>query len=135
MDPGIHAEMTHWVMRQKELERERKALTEDESKWARRVELATKKGMTELAGEAGVKLSEVRARIGEIGPEIDVIEMEKSALRMEARRPVDDDSVIRAELMVEQGRMAGLDPERGKAERELEELAAGVALDFMSEEE
>jgi hypothetical protein len=132
MDPGIHAEMTHWVMRQKELERERDALTAEVEKWSRRVTLATDKGMHDLAGEAQAKLDEIRAKLAEIGPELDKVEMEKSALRMEARRPgaAADEALIRAETMVEQGRMAGLDPEAGKAERELAELEAEVALDF-----
>ena len=36
----------------------------------------------------------------------------------------------RSALQVEQGRMAGLDPDAGKAERELAELEAEVMLDF-----
>ncbi len=123
MDPLIHAEMSLLVQREKKLEEEKAVLVEEMSVWKRRVELAKTKGMTELAQEAGARLVQTSERGRAVSLELEVIEMEKSILRKESRRP-DGKEVARAEALLESFRQSGLvDPEEASLERQLRELA------------
>ena len=113
VDPVIHAEMTMLVRREKELEA---TVAELESKelplWARRVQLAEEKGKPSLADEARGRLRELQRQLAESKAELDSIEMHKSMLRKQSRRPSGNE-VERAENLLEQVRLAGLvDPDR-----------------------
>ncbi len=126
MDPVLHAEMALLVQREKKLEEERKALLEEITLWRRRVELAKDKGMTDLAGEASERVKQLAERGRAVDLELDVIEMDKSMLRKQSRRP-DGREVERAEALLESFRQGGLvDPDEASLEREFRELAAGV---------
>ncbi len=123
MDPLIHAEMALLVQREKKLEQEKAALLEEMSVWGRRVELAKTRGMAELAQEASERVKQISERGRAVSLELEVIEMEKSILRKENRRP-DGKEVARAEALLESFRQSGLvDPEEASLERELRELA------------
>ncbi len=135
MDPVIKAEMTHLVMRAKELKEELKEIEKDLPTWIKRVELARDKGRPELARQAGEKVLQMRKRRDEIGQKLDFIDQEKSVLRKQARRPSGIE-VERAEHMVEQVRQGGLiDPDKAKVERELRELNDPVTFDFDAEDD
>lgn len=126
MDPVLHAEMALLVQREKKLEEERKTLLEEITLWRRRVELAKDKGMTDLAGEASERVKQLAERGRAVDLELDVIEMDKSMLRKQSRRP-DGREVERAEALLESFRQGGLvDPDEASLEREFRELAAGV---------
>lgn len=126
MDPVLHAEMALLVQREKKLEEEQKALLEEITLWRRRVELAKDKGMTDLAGEASERVKQLAERGRAVDLELDVIEMDKSMLRKQSRRP-DGREVERAEALLESFRQGGLvDPDEASLEREFRELAAGV---------
>lgn len=126
MDPVLHAEMALLVQREKKLEEERKALLEEITLWRRRVELAKEKGMTDLAREASERVNQLAERGRAVDLELDVIEMDKSMLRKQSRRP-DGREVERAEALLESFRQGGLvDPDEASLEREFRELAAGV---------
>lgn len=123
MDPLIHAEMSLLVQREKKLEQEKAALLEEVTLWRRRVELAKSKGLTDLAQEASERVVQISERGRAVNLELDVIEMEKSILRKENRRP-DGQEVARAEALLESFRQSGLvDPEEASLERQLRELA------------
>lgn len=139
VDPGIHAEMTILIRREKELEEQVKELNDAEIPlWIKRVRLAEEKGMSELADEARGRVRELKARLDKAKAEIDSIDMQKSMLRHESRRPKGHE-VDRAEALLEQVRMAGLvDPDRGewdKLEKQhaLKE-ASDAILDFGDED-
>lgn len=126
MDPVLHAEMALLVQREKKLEEERKTLLEEITLWRRRVELAKEKGMTDLAKEASERVKQLAERGRAVDLELDVIEMDKSMLRKQSRRP-DGREVERAEALLESFRQGGLvDPDEASLEREFRELAAGV---------
>ncbi len=113
MDPVIHAEMTILIRREKELEEQIQELESEELPvWSKRVTLAENKGMGELADEARGRLRELQKKLAAAKAELDSIEMQKSMLRYESRRPSGVE-VERAENMVEQVRLGGLvDPDR-----------------------
>jgi len=122
MDPVIHAEMTNLVMEEKQLQRELEKIGGDLPTWEKRVQLASNKGMHDLAEQARDKVHEMRERKGEITTRLDMIAEEKSMLRVRSRRP-SGDATLRAEMLVEHAKLGGLDPDAAKAERELDELA------------
>ena len=138
VDPGIHAEMTILIRREKELEAEIRELEEDELPlWRKRVGLAEDKGMSDLADEARGRLRELQEKVAKNRAELDSIDMQKSMLRHEARRPSGNE-VARAEALLEQVRLAGLvDPDRSKWD-ELESRGmredSGAVLDFGEED-
>lgn len=113
VDPGIHAEMTILIQREKELEREIEELETDEIPlWTKRVALAEDKGLSELADQARERVVELKSRLAKARSEVDSIDMHKSMLRHESRRPSGNE-VERAEALLEQVRLAGLvDPDR-----------------------
>ena len=132
IDEGIRAEMTHIVMREKELKKEREQIEKDLPIWDKRVGLARQKGRPELAVQAEEKAEELRTRRREISTQLDILDQEKSVLRYESRRPSGIE-VARAEHMVEQVRLGGLiDPDKAKVERELRDL---VEFDFDDDKE
>ena len=117
MDPYQHAQMTHLVMRQKELERELESLRQDLPTWERRVQLAQEKGMAELAQQAQEKVAQVRARGRQVKLELETLDMEKDMLRKQHRMP-SGQPVAQAEAMLEQVRAGGLvDPDRAELDR------------------
>ena len=104
VDPVIHAEMTILIQREKELEREIEELENDEIPlWKKRVGLAENKGMTDLADEARGRVRELIAKLDAHKRELDSIDMQKSMLRKESRRPSGRE-VERAEHLLEQVR-------------------------------
>lgn len=129
VDPGIHAEMTILVRREKELERLIEKLDKEEIPlWEKRVDLATKKGMHELADEAEERVRTLRKQSSEARLELDSIDMQKSMLRYESKRPRGHE-VERAEALLESVRLAGLvDPDRPDFDSLEEE--SGIQLDF-----
>lgn len=141
VDPVIHAEMTMLVRREKELEA---TVAELESKelplWARRVQLAEEKGKPSLADEARGRLRELQRQLAESKAELDSIEMHKSMLRKQSRRPSGNE-VERAENLLEQVRLAGLvDPDRAdwdalerRAKANRDEGGGDVFFDFDEE--
>lgn len=137
VDPVIHAEMTILIRREKELEEQLAELKEELPVWAKRVRLAEDKGMTDLADEARVRARELKAKYDKAQQELDSIDMQKSMLRHQSRRPSGNE-VERAEALLEQVRQAGLvDPDKAKwdeLERKARErkLAEGgdAVLDF-----
>ena len=123
IDPGIHAELTLLIQQEKKLREELEKLAEEEMpQWRRRVQLAREKGMEELAEQAIARAREVRTRMQEIEHELEVIDMDKSMLRRESRRPSGVE-VERAEALLGSFRQSGLvDPDEAALEREFEEL-------------
>lgn len=132
IDASLHAQMTHFVMREKELQKELLKLQEDLPLWTKRVGLARDHGKEDLARQAQEKLSELQTRESAVRLELETIEMEKDMLRKQHRRPGDSPEVARAEAALEQIRMGGLvDPDRNDIDRELEQLnTSGVSFDF-----
>ncbi len=124
VDPGIHAEMTILVQREKELERMIEDLDDEQLPlWKKRVKLAEKKGMHDLATQAEERVRLLEEKREEAALELDSIEMKKDMLRKESRRPTGEE-VQRAEALLESVRQAGLvDPDRKEWE-ELEKKAA-----------
>lgn len=133
VDPVIHAEMTILVRREKELNEQVADLESKELPlWAKRVQLAENKGMADLADEARGRLRELQAQLTSAKGELDSIEMQKSMLRHQARRPSGVE-VARAEHLVEQARLAGLvDPDRADWD-ELERRARAKSASSGSE--
>ena len=129
VDPGIHAEMTILIRRENELEETINELRDDELPlWKKRVRLAEEKGMSDLADEARGRLRELQDKLEKSVRELESIEMQKSMLRKESRRPSGSE-VARSEALLEQVRMAGLvDPDKSEWD-ELERKAAGKSLD------
>ena len=113
MDPVIHAEMAMLIRREKELEETIAELEGTELPlWSKRVGLAENKGMAELADEARVRVRELQKKLNDSKAELDSIDMQKSMLRHQSRRPSGVE-VERAENLLEQVRLAGLvDPDR-----------------------
>lgn len=142
-NPGIHAEMTILIRRENELEEKLEELHKKEIPlWEKRVGLAEQKGMSDLATQAAERVRELKRKVAEYQRELDSIDMQKSMLRKESRRPTGAE-VERAENLLEQVRLAGLvDPDKGKWD-ELEEKAraegfdeeSGAVLDFGSDED
>jgi hypothetical protein len=139
VDPGIHAEMTILIRREKELEEQIQDLQNEEIPlWTQRVGLAEEKGMGELADEARGRLRELQAKAQQAQAELDSIDMHKSMLRHESRRPGGQE-VARAEALLEQVRLAGLvDPDQ-KDWDELEKQQSlkeesGAVFDFDEED-
>lgn len=132
IDPSLHAQMAHFVMREKELQKELLKLQADLPLWTKRVGLAREHGKTDLANQAQEKLSELQVRDSAVRLELETIEMEKDMLRKQHRRPGDSPEVARAEAALEQIRMGGLvDPDRTDIERELEQMdTSGVSFEF-----
>lgn len=132
IDASLHAQMTHFVMREKELQKELLKLQEDLPLWTKRVSLARQHGKDDLADQAQEKLSELQSKESAMRLELETIEMEKDMLRKQSRRPKDSPEVARAEAALEQIRMGGLvDPDRTDIERELEQMdTSGVSFDF-----
>lgn len=124
VNPGIHAEMTILIQREKELEQAIDELKDEQIPlWEKRVKLADQKGMPELADEAEQRVELLRGKLSEAQLELDSIDMKKDMLRKESRRPSGAE-VERAEAMVESVRQAGLvDPDRTDWD-ELEKKAA-----------
>lgn len=133
-NPGIHAEMTILIRREKELKEKIDELRDEEIPlWNKRVHLAEKKGMAELADEAEQRVRELEHKASQYELELDSIDMQKSMLRKESRRPSGGE-VERAENLLEQVRLAGLvDPDR-KDWDELEELEDEKELRQLKEE-
>lgn len=139
VDPGIHAEMTILIQREKELERDIEELEKKEIPlWAKRVGLAEDKGMADLADQARARVRELKTKLDASRAELDSIEMQKSMLRHESRRPSGRE-VERAEHLLEQVRLAGLvDPDK-KDWDDLERKHSlredsGAVLDFDNED-
>jgi len=143
MDPVIHAEMTILIRREKELEEEILELQSEEIPlWSKRVGLAENKGMAELADEARGRVRELQAQLDKNQKELDSIDMQKSMLRYESKRPSGNE-VERAEALLEQVRAAGLvDPDatdwdeverKAKANRASLQEDSGAVLDFDDE--
>lgn len=140
VDPGIHAEMTILVRREKELRKLVDELDEKEiPTWERRVQLALQKGMNELADEAEQRVIELRKKASEARLELDSIDMQKSMLRYESKRPSGRE-VERSEALLESIRLAGLvDPDRSdfdnlEAQSGLQE-ESGTLLSFGDDED
>lgn len=141
VDPGIHAEMTILIKREKELKRTIEELeTEEIPLWEKRVKLADQKGMTELADEAEGRVQELRRKVAEAQREIDSIDMQKQMLRYESKRPSGRE-VERAEALVESVRLAGLvDPDKSEWDKLEEQKGEGLRedsgtfLDFSDED-
>lgn len=124
VDPGIHAEMTILIRREKELERELSELKEEIPVWNKRVDLALSKGMEELAEQAREREQELRAKAKKLQLELEMIDQEKSVLRYESRRPSGAE-VARSEAMLESVRLGGLvDPDR--LDKRIEDAAKGI---------
>ncbi len=124
-DPVVHARMTAIIQQEKKLEEEQTKLELEIPIWEKRVQLARSKGMQDLASEAAERVSELKDRVKAIQLEIETLQMDKDMLRYEARRPSGQE-VARAELMLEQVRLAGLvDPDRND-----HELDSNHAFDF-----
>jgi len=139
VDPVIHAEMTILIRREKELEEEIAELENEELPlWKKRVSLAEQKGMGDLADEARVRLRELMTKLAKHKTELDSIDMQKSMLRKQSKRPSGRE-VDRAEALLEQVRAAGLvDPDRQKwddleREHRLKE-ESGAVFDFDDED-
>lgn len=140
VDPGIHAEMTILVRRENEL---RKVIDDLEHKdipvWERRVELALQKGMNELADEAEARLHELRKKASDARLELDAVDMRKSMLRYESKRPAGRE-VERSQALLDSIRLAGLvDPDRSDFEnleaRDGLPEESGTLLDFGTADE
>lgn len=130
VDPGIHAEMTILIRREKELQRIIEELeTEEIPLWEKRVKLADQKGMSDLADEAAGRVAELRHKIAESNRELESIEMQKSMLRYESKRPSGRE-VERAEAMVESVRLAGLvDPDKSEWDKLQQKQSDGLHED------
>lgn len=112
MDPVIHAEMAMLIRREKELEEQIQEIETELPVWSKRIGLAENKGMTDLADEARGRLRELKQKLVDGKAELDSIDMQKSMLRHQSRRPSGIE-VERAENLLEQVRLAGLvDPDR-----------------------
>ena len=131
MDPVIHAEMTNLVMEEKQLRRELEKLSGDLPTWEKRVQLASDKGMQDLAEQAREKVAHLRHRRSEIAARLEMIAEEKSLLRVRSKRP-SGEATLRAQMLVEHAKLGGLDPEAAKAERELDELAKDEELEHFT---
>lgn len=129
VDPGIHAEMTILVKREKELHELIETFEKEELPlWNKRVKLAEQKGMLELASEAEQRVRQLEQKLSEAELELDSIAMQKSMLRKESRRPTGQE-VARSEALLEQIRMTGLvDPDR-KDWEDLEKRAGSPRKD------
>lgn len=132
INPVIQAEMKSLVMRAKQLEKDLAKIQEELPMWEKRVDLATQKGMPDLARQAAEKADTMRQQQREYTTQLDVIAQEKDMLRYQARRPSGIE-VARSEMMLEEVRLGGLvDPDKAKLERELDEL---VSFDFDEDDE
>ena len=129
VDPVIHAEMTILIREEKELEEKIAELESEELPlWSKRVRLAEEKGMGDLADEARVRLRELQTKLAGFKSELDSIDMRKSMLRKQSRRPQGLE-VERAENLLEQVRLAGLvDPDKADWD-ELERRARAKKTD------
>lgn len=139
VDPVIHAEMTMLIRREKELEEEIAELEGEELPlWQKRVGLAEQKGMPDLADEARGRVRELMAKVDKNKRELDSIDMQKSMLRKQSKRPSGRE-VERAEALLEQVRAAGLvDPDKQKwddleRQHRLKE-ESGAVFDFDDED-
>lgn len=111
VDPVVHAKMTMLKQQEKKLNDELDGLEKEIPLWQGRVELATQKGMADLARQAGVRVQELQERRAEIAREFEVLEMDKGMLRYEARRPSGIE-LQRSEAMLDEVRLGGLvDPD------------------------
>lgn len=134
VNPGIRAELAIYIRREREINEELTKLQEEIPVWKRRVDLASEKGMAELANQAQERVDQLLAKRQSLRREIDAIEEKKRGLRYEARRP-SGASVRRAEAMVEGAIQAGLIRDEDSLEAKLERLARergddDVVLDF-----
>ncbi len=134
MDPVLHAEMTQLLRDEKEYVEERTTLVRDFPTWKKRVELATNKGMLELAEEAQGRVDEMHLRISEIDIELEMIEDKKKHLRYESKRPSGEE-LRRSSALLNAMKEGGLiDP----LEMEIENLTnnkgndSDLVLDFES---
>ncbi len=123
MDPVLHAEMTQLLSDEKDYTTERATLVKDYPTWKKRVELATNKGMPELADEAAARVEEMRLRISEIDIELEMIEDKKKRLRYEAKRPSGDE-LRRSNALLNSMKAGGLiDPDEVALNMKFEKLA------------
>lgn len=123
MDPVLHSEMTQLVTDEKEYTKERAELVKDFPTWKKRVELATNKGMLELAEEAKVRVEEMRLRISEIDIELEMIEDNKKRLRYESQRPSGDELRRSTALLNSMKEGGVVDPDEVALEMKFENLA------------
>ena len=91
--------------------------------WKKRIQLAESKSKFSLASQAQERLEELEAEKRSIALELESIDMQKSQLRYESRRPSGDE-VERAELLVEMAKLNGyLDddaPRRSETDEDVE---------------
>lgn len=135
MDPLIHAEMAMLIQQEKKLQEEIAALREELPVWQKRIRLAEERGMAELADQARDRLRQIKDRAVEIQYELDTIDLDKSRLRKENRRPTGQE-VRRAEALLDSFRQMGIDPDRAMLERELEKLGRNTSdVDKLGDDE
>lgn len=125
MTNAHHAEMTHLIRREKELERKLEKLRDDFGTWTDRVELAQKTGRDELARRARQRVEQLRAEGRDLRRELKLLVAKKRMVRREHRRPTGNE-VRRAEALLESFRQSGLvDPDEAALEEEFDQLRRG----------
>jgi hypothetical protein len=125
INPGDHAEMAILIRREKLANERIEKATGDLALWVRRGKLAKEKGKLDMARQAMDRAIEAKRILDKAQFELETLQMDKDVLKSGAQMP-DDESVIRAEVLVEQFRMQGFAPE----EQELKEMQADVEAEF-----
>jgi phage shock protein A len=120
--------MTYLIQEEKRFEEKLAELTEELEVWKKRVQLAEKKGMPDLADEARERARKLMTEFKEAEVKLETLQHEKKMLRKDARRPTGEE-VARAEAMLERLRQSGIvDPDEAALEREFDDLAAEQAV-------
>lgn len=127
MDNIHHAEMTHLVRREKELERKFEEMRDEYQEWEERIELAQKADRPELVDKAKQRVEKLRIESRQIRSELREIADKKKELRKESKMPTGEET-RRAQALLESFRQSGLvDPDEAQLEQEIEDAAGDDA--------
>ncbi|MCA9564586.1 MAG: hypothetical protein KC561_13910, partial [Myxococcales bacterium] len=122
-DDGDQAFMAVLIKQQGELTERANQLRNQAQTWVSRAKLALKHGNPALAAQAKAKAVEAKVDLDAVTRELESVRMRRSHLRFKSKMPDDVVSVMEAEVLVEQFKMQGINPDH----YELEQLAKSGA--------
>ena len=103
------------VKEENRLEQELETARADVQKWVKRSKLAFKKGKLELGREAKERAIQAKQVFDSTQQELTTIKLKKADLRRRNAFTDESETIIQAEVLVEQFRMMGISPEESEA--------------------
>lgn len=127
-DADNHAIYAYLVKEENRLEEELETARSQAQKWVKRSKLAFKKGELELGREAKERALQAKQTFDSTKQELTTVKLKKADLRRRNAVTDETETIIRAEVLVEQFRMMGISPEESETNEIVGRMQAEMDL-------